>query len=318
MGIINSIKNFNSNPPKKNDLTGIEDNKEIKNTKIINDKNNKKNDNLKNTQTENTNSDMRLTTNSNNKTEVNSSKKNPILFIPLTPLFTLNDIIPDEDLDEMNFRDALIYDQRTFFKYYWGRLQYCQLLIFTFYTKNDDNLRFLKIAWFFNSLCLFLTMNSLFFNDSSMTHIYKEKGKFDVVYEIPKILFSTIITAVINFLMKFLCLTHDDMKKIKEIKEPKKREKKAYEIYKSLKIKFVIFYFLLFVLNIFYIYYTSIFCSVYQNTQFHLFKDTISSFATSMIYPFFLALIPTTLRFMALRKKNSCLYSISKIAQLIA
>ena len=59
-------------------------------------------------------------------------------------------------------------------------------------------------------------MNSLFFNDKSMTYVYREKGKYDFIYEIPKSVFSALITFVIYFLMKFLCLTHDDIFNLKK------------------------------------------------------------------------------------------------------
>ena len=53
-----------------------------------------------------------------------------------------------------------------------------------------------------------------------MTYVYREKGKYDFIYEIPKSVFSALITFVIYFLMKFLCLTHDDIFNLK------KKEKK--------------------------------------------------------------------------------------------
>ena len=75
---------------------------------------------------------------------------------------------------------------------------------------------------------------------------------------------------------------------------------------------------LLIILNIFYVYYFSIFCSVYINTQSHLFKDTITSFAMSMLYPFFFALIPTVFRIIGLKKKKKTLFKIGKFAQILA
>ena len=52
-----------------------------------------------------------------------------------------------------------------------------------------------------------ITVNALFFNDSTMHKIYQDKGKFDFIYQIPQILYSTIITAVISLLIKFLALS---------------------------------------------------------------------------------------------------------------
>ncbi len=195
----------------------------------------------------------------------------------------------------MKFEDAIINDKRTFIHSYWSVLKYSQILIFTFYTSDDYNDRLLKISLFFNSLALFITINSLFFNDSSMSHVYHEKGKFEFIYEIPKIILSSIITFIIKFTMSFLCLTHDKIKDLKKNENLEEINEKISKIYSCLKIKLVIFYVLLFILNCFYIYYTSIFCSVYINTQSHLAKDSLISFATNLITPFFVVCISTFL-----------------------
>ena len=60
-------------------------------------------------------------------------------------------------------------------------------------------------------------------------------------------------------------------------------------------------------------YYLSAFCAVYYNTQIPLIKNNISSFITSMIYPFFLELIPVIFRIISLRYKIKCQYILSKI-----
>ena len=218
----------------------------------------------------------------------------------------------------MKFEEAIINDKRTYISSYWSVIKYSQILIFTFYTNDDYNDRLLKIALFFNSMSLFITINSLFFNDSSMSHIYYEKGKYEFIYEIPKIILSSIITFIIKFTMSFLCLTHDKIKDLKKNENLEEINEKISKIYSCLKIKLVIFYVLLFILNCFYIYYTSIFCSVYNNTQLHLIKDSLLSFTISLIVPFLLVFFSTFLRLIALKKNIKILYNISKIIKLIS
>ena len=168
----------------------------------------------------------------------------------------------NDELNEMDYEDALINDKRSYFKYYFSRLKYCHILIFTFYTKDDNNVLILKISLLLNQISLLLTVKSLFFNDNSMTHVYRKKGKFDFIYEIPKIILSTLISVVICFLMKFLCLTHDQIFDLKNIEEENKLKEKSNSKFKCFHVKIIIFYGLLIALNIFYIYYISIFCSV--------------------------------------------------------
>ena len=70
----------------------------------------------------------------------------------------------------------------------------------------------------------------------------------------------------------------------------------------------------------FFWYYISCFCAVYSNTQTILFKDTLISFALSMLYPFGLNLLPGIFRIPSLRaekKDKKCLYSFSQIIALL-
>ena len=79
---------------------------------------------------------------------------------------------------------------------------------------------------------------------------------------------------------------------------------------------FIITYILLFALYI----YTGGFCAVYKNTQIILIKDTLISFAISMLYPFGLNLFPGCFRIPALRspkKDKKCLYKASGLIALI-
>ena len=79
----------------------------------------------------------------------------------------------------------------------------------------------------------------------------------------------------------------------------------------------MIFFGVNFIFLLFFWYYLSSFCAVYKNTQTYLIKDTFISFCLSLVYPFFINLIPGIFRIMALKKVNKLLYTISKLIALI-
>ena len=57
-----------------------------------------------------------------------------------------------------------------------------------------------------------------------------------------------------------------------------------------------------------------------MNTQIHLIKDTLISFSLSLVYPFFIYLIPGLFRIPALsepKNKRNYLYNFSKFIQMI-
>ena len=170
---------------------------------------------------------------------------------------------------------------------------------------------------FFFLFDLNLTVNALFFNDDTMHKIYEDEGEYNFVYQLPKIIYSSLISKLINYIIKFLSLTQDKIVEIRQETNKKYLDDKMKKLILTLKIKFIIFFVLTFILLSFSWYYVSCFCGIYINTQIHLIKDTLFSFIMSMIYPFVLYLLPGIFRFCALKKKKSCLYKFSKLLQLI-
>ena len=121
-----------------------------------------------------------------------------------------------------------------------------------------------------------------FFNDITLNKIYDDQGKFDFIYQISKILYSTIITSVINIIIKFLSLNG---KKFLEIK--KKKMKKIIMNYIISLLNLLYFLFLCFhLLYYFHIIYHIFLYSIQKHTS-HLIKDTLISFGLSKLYPFF-------------------------------
>jgi len=170
-----------------------------------------------------------------------------------------------------------------------------------FSTYKDYNSKIIKIFLFFFSFSLDFTINALFFNDDTMHKIYQDKGKFDLLFQIPQILYSTIISRLIDTLIKNLSLSQNIIVELKKEKEKNIINKKYVKILKILKIKFLLFFIIIFIILSFFWYYITCFCGIYANTQIHLIKDTLLSLITSLIYPFGIYLIPGIFRILALR-----------------
>ena len=226
----------------------------------------------------------------------------------------------DQELNSMIYKDALKYDKRTYIQYYFSLLKRKQLILFTFWPNNDYNLIFIKIDLFLISFSLYFTINGFFFDDKTMNKIYVNNGNYSIFLQITQILLSSIISVLINLILKLLALSENDILNLKKISEFNEVKKKSKTVIKYLKSKFIIFFALSTLLLCFFWYFIACFCGVFVNTQIFLIKYTYTSFAISMIYPFGLNLIPGIFRIVALRDKNSnkdILYKISKIIALI-
>jgi len=120
--------------------------------------------------------------------------------------------------------------------------------------------------------------------------------------------------------LKFLALSNDSIVEFKQDKSQGDINKKKTSLEKNLKIKFVLYFIISFIfLLLFFWYYTSMFGAIYRNTQLHLLKDSLISFALGLIFPFVIYLFPGLFRISALSEpedKRKCLYNFSKFLQL--
>ena len=226
----------------------------------------------------------------------------------------------DRELNTLEYKQALLIDKRTYFQYYWSLLKKNQLLLFTFFSKNDYNLVSVKICLFLLTFSLYFTINGFFFSDNTMHKIYVDRGEYNIIFQIPQMLYSTAISIFINMLLKQLSLSEKNILVIKQENNIRRIAELSKKIRKWLIFKFIIFFILNFLLLFFFWYFISCFCAVYTNTQTILLKDTLISFTLSMLYPFGKNIIPGLFRIPALRAKNKdkqILYKISHILSLL-
>ena len=223
----------------------------------------------------------------------------------------------ENEINSLKYSIALKMDKRNFFQYYFSLLKLNHLLIFSFYCKMKDyNSQILKIFLFFFLFSLHFTINALFFSDETMHTIYVEEGKFNFLYQIPQIIYSSLISSGISTIIKYLSLSEDSILEFKNNEEMEKFSALMKKLIKNLKIKFFLFFVLSFILLFLFGFYISCFCGVYINTQIHLIKDTLISFGLSFVDPFVIYLLPGMLRIPALSMKNGeCLYKFSQIVQ---
>ena len=226
----------------------------------------------------------------------------------------------DEELNTLSYKEALLIDKRTYFEYYWSLLKKKHIILFIFMPVNDYNLITIKLGLFIFSFCLYLTVNALFFTDKTMHKIYEDKGIFNILFQLPQIIYSTLISTLISMIIKLFALSEKDVIKLRQTKNKSKSFENSYKLFKWLIVKFNLFFFIsIFLLMIFW-YYISTFCAVYKNTQKILIKNTFTGFGITLLYPFGLYLFPGFFRIPSLRtpkKDRECLYKLSNILSLI-
>ena len=225
----------------------------------------------------------------------------------------------DEEINVLPYILALQFDTRAFCQYYISLLRARYILIFSFCYNNDYNSKLIKIDLFFVGFSIYYTVNALFYNDDTMHNIYVTNGSFSIEYQLTKIIYSSIISIALNYLLKLLALSNKKIIAFKRNKNKKNVNVRGAVLSYILKIKFIFYFLFSFLFLLFFWYYLSMFGAIYINTQFHLLKDTLVSFGLSLLYPFVLCLLPGLFRIPALsspKKKREYLYRFSKFIQM--
>ena len=215
------------------------------------------------------------------------------------------EILTDYELNDLDYLTALELDDRNLLRTYWYLLKREHIIIFTFFNRNDYNIFSIKLSKLFLAICTDMEFNVFFFSDESMHNIYVSGGKYDYIGQLAQMIYSTIISQILQIFINYLTMTDIHYYQIKEsLKEKKTNIKQFKFIIKCIKYKIIIFYCFDLLLFLFFWYLISAFCAVYENTQKIFITDSISSFIMGLIYPFALYLAPAGLRIISLKAKE--------------
>ena len=173
----------------------------------------------------------------------------------------------------------------------------------------------LKFVYFYFTFALNLFVNSLFFTDDTMHKIIEDEEIINFVYNLPLTIYSTIISFVIMSIINKLTISEKILLELKKEENLENSEQKFKNLKRNLTIKFVFFFVISFILLIMFWFYLGCFCTVYKNTQIYLIKDTLISFAFSLIIPFGKYLLACLIRKKSLNEPGQCLYKISQLLQ---
>ena len=250
------------------------------------------------------------------------------------------------EYNHMSYQDASELDKRTCLRTYWSVILREHYVVFTFISRNDYNLFYVKIERFFIMICTEMTMNGMFFLHETM---YKKKtGGITFAQKLPQIIFSIIVTHIMEVILCFLGMTDTHYYEIKALPKldkydknnetienflrKEKREKdsnknyqkaknekdnRVFNIIKCIERKLIAFFVFTFFVFLFHWYFISAFCAVYQNTQKIFLRDSGIAILTSLIDPFIIYGITCILRAISLtlccRKKLGCIYKLSEL-----
>ena len=223
-----------------------------------------------------------------------------------------------EELNGMNFNDALINDNRTFCLIYVGYLLEEHIILNTFFTDLYLELRPIKMSFLLFGIEINFFFNALFYSESYISDIYQSDGVLDFFSSLPKSIYSFIVTLIISALLKMLSTSKKELMKIIDEKQNKEEYLAAVDIVlKKLMNKLKWFYIIVFFLGLFFCYYCSAFCAVYPNSQKYWLIGSLISILFELATPFIICLFLAIYRYIGLKKRIKCLYNFAQYIGII-
>lgn len=223
----------------------------------------------------------------------------------------------EEDLDDLVFEDAVEYDTRGFCAFLWRAMKLKLIILSPFSNISVLEPFCFRLLAFFLNLALFFVFNGIFYDPDYISDRYKEDGSVDFAYllkkEIPRTIYASLASTVIGLL--FMSITSTKKRFLTVISKEKDHNvflKKTKQIVSSMKCKLIVFFIMNLILMFAFWYYVSAFCAVYQKTQNSWLEGSLITFLFCLILQALYALFITCLRYMGLKCKISCCYTISK------
>ena len=157
------------------------------------------------------------------------------------------EILTDYELNELNYEEALKKDYRNFIQLYLSLIKIKHLLLFTFFLIKDNNSYIIKIFIFFLTFSMNITVSTMFYSDSTMHKIYVDYGKFDFIYQLPQMIYSFIISTILENLLNNFGLYEQHIIEIKNNNVNKEK------LLKKIKIKIILFFIIAIILLFFFL-----------------------------------------------------------------
>ena len=203
------------------------------------------------------------------------------------------------DPDMFDYIKAL-NDTRSFLSMFFSSLKKREIIIFS--STQDQNIDIIKKLLLIFTFINYFATNAFFFSEKNIHQIYLDKGVYNFGYQLKYIICAGLISSVFLYLAKCMCINKKEItnKNINCLA-------KQLIVFIGVSTCFFIFYWL----------YIGSLTSIYINSKKHLLINIGITFIFCCVLECLLALISAALRYIAIKKAKSNLYSMSKIINLL-
>ena len=229
----------------------------------------------------------------NQKDQVKDFQKEPILI---------------EELNELNYEEAIVEDKRSFPKFYLSLVLDKQIILSTIVNKSPFYPLSLRLIMLLFTLMTFFFFNAFFFTEDYISQRYNSDSDFDIIFiinnELEKTIYSSVVCLFISKIMFLLTSFHSKFFQIMKDKEISNCEEALYSLIFSYKCKVKVFIVIISLLSCIYWYFLMIFCSVYKSIQIGWIESSLVSISFNMIFPIVLCFGAGIIKFCGIKYKK--------------
>ena len=171
----------------------------------------------------------------------------------------------------------------------------------------------MKLSLLFFNIGLSSFITTVFYTNSQISNIFQQEGLFRFFLSLPKRIYSSLISCFFISCIKYLILTENCVKGINKEKILETKKQLFYELVKHVRKYSIAYTIINQIVLLLFMYYVCSFCSVFCNTQKHLFKSIGISILLSYIIPFVMCLILSIIRIGIITIKCKCLVYFEKV-----
>ena len=212
----------------------------------------------------------------------------------------------EDDLNELDFDEALIFDHRGFCELCWMEIKQRQLIVNTFFVKEKMKPFSIKLIVFIFSISCYFVVNGFLYDSKYVSKRLKRTSitvYFFIVDSFKRIVYSTLVIALINIIVGFLFRSDKSLRKAKNKYKDNRilLNGEVVKIFKNMKIINFIFTIVDFIFMILIWIYLLCFCGVYPNCQIDWIGSTGIIIGIMQMLPILISILLALLRIIGLR-----------------
>ena len=220
------------------------------------------------------------------------------------------------DLDYLEFDDAIKMDKRDFCEFLIEKLKKDQIIMDTFYNKENLIPSSIKIILLLLNIDLYFVVNGFFFNEEYLSQLFNsdEEETFFSFSFIPRsysrFIYSILVSYIVNIIIDCIFIEENKIRRT-FLREKEDQIQLKYEIsmiIKSIKTGYIIFIFLCIFISMISWYYACCFNNTYPGVKIEWIKSSILVMIIMQILSALLVLVKSILRSLSFYYKSEKLF----------